>query len=111
MLNLFIPSSKYQLEQFKLYTDNFKEELEDEIEKMYIVVRKQTINLPKCFGLNEKNPYEKLIDNSNKLIERAQYGKKQKELLENLKGELLERKENAQSSKIEEGKTLLKRKK
>ena len=35
MLNLFIPSSKYQLEQFKLYTDNFKEELEDEIEKMY----------------------------------------------------------------------------
>lgn len=35
----------------------------------------------------------------------------QKELLENLKGELLERKENAQSSKIEEGKTLLKRKK
>ncbi len=82
MLNLFIPSSKYQLEQFKLYTDNFKEELEDEIEKMYIVVRKQTINLPKCFGLNEKNPYEKLIDNSNKLIERAQYGKKQKELLE-----------------------------
>lgn len=35
----------------------------------------------------------------------------QKELLENLKGELLERKENAQSSKIEEEKTLLKRKK
>lgn len=35
----------------------------------------------------------------------------QKELLENLKSELLERKENAQSSKIEEGKTLLKRKK
>lgn len=35
----------------------------------------------------------------------------QKEVLENLKGELLERKENAQSSKIEEGKTLLKRKK
>ena len=35
----------------------------------------------------------------------------QKELLKNLKGELLERKENAQSSKIEEGKTLLKRKK
>lgn len=35
----------------------------------------------------------------------------QKELLENLKCELLERKENAQSSKIEEGKTLLKRKK
>lgn len=35
----------------------------------------------------------------------------QKELLENLKGELLERKENTQSSKIEEGKTLLKRKK
>lgn len=82
MINLFIPSPEYQLKQFKLYTDNFKEELEDEIEKMYIIVRKKAIALPKSFGLNENNPYDKLMDSCNKLIESAQYGKKQKELLE-----------------------------
>ena len=59
-----------------------------------------------CYGadstyrINEKD-IDITIDNVKEL----------KELLENLKGELLERKENAQSSKIEEGKTLLKRKK
>lgn len=71
MLNLFIPPSKYQIYQFKLYTNNFKEEVQGEIEKLYLSIKRQALSIPNTFGLEDKNSYETLINSSNDLINKA----------------------------------------
>lgn len=82
MLNLLIPPSKYQVQQFKLYTNNFIEEVQGEIEKKYISIKRKAVSLPTSFGLEEKEPYQKLINNSNALIKEAEIALKNKEELE-----------------------------
>ena len=82
MSNLFIPSSKYQLKQFKLYTNNFINELEDEIEKTYITIKKQAVNLNESFDSNSKETFEHLISDSKNLIQMVDFAAKKKEIID-----------------------------
>lgn len=73
MLNLYIPSSKYQLKQFKLYTSNFIDELEREEKELLIGLRREVLPLPQSFGCEDKEPFEKLIKNLDNMKKKAHY--------------------------------------
>ena len=72
MLKLYIPSSKYQIKQFKLYTNSFIEELKREQEDIYISIRRDAMKLPSTFGMEDEQPIDLLIENCEKLNQKAE---------------------------------------
>lgn len=60
MFNLYIPSSKYQLNKFMLYTDNFLDELED--------IKKRVIILKEKYG--ENSVLDKIEEKTNDFIKK-----------------------------------------
>lgn len=71
MLKLYIPSSKYQLKQFKIYTNSFIDELKREKEDIYISIKRQTMKLPSTFGIEDDEPIDLLIKNIENLNQKV----------------------------------------
>ena len=73
MLNLYIPSSRYQIRQFKLYTNNFIEELEEESKKIIVNLKGEALKVPQSFGIQDKEPFKNLIKNLEIINKKASY--------------------------------------
>lgn len=71
MLNLYIPSSKYQIKQFKLYTDSFIDELEWELKTIHMTIKKEAKDLSKNFELEIDKPINLLIRNCEILKQKS----------------------------------------
>lgn len=86
MSKIYIPSSNYQIRQFKLYTDNFIRELESESEEMLRCLNINTMDLLKNTGDEKENPFDFMLRKLDNLSEMANdYAAKDKMNLSQIK--------------------------
>ena len=73
MLKLYIPTSRSQLRQFKLYANNFTSELDREFENIAINLKRECMQIPQSFEIKDKEPTKKLKESLKYLDKRVQY--------------------------------------
>lgn len=65
MLNLVMPTEKWQLTQFKLYTGYFIHQLEDKSQHLFTLTMQNISQLNKGFVNTDTNPYQELSERFN----------------------------------------------